>query len=170
MLNIWNWKSALLGAAYRGPIFFFTSLKAGWRSALAAMLTETAFRALTSGLWGAFTQALRLLQPAWLAVFLVGVVAPIVVQSLELLLHMARGTPNLRRGFWVSCIITAIASLFNLYVMRRGTLITGEAGQSLKSDLRHLPRLIIDFVVAGPLALWRLLRPLKQTAAPERVP
>jgi hypothetical protein len=80
-LTIWNWKSALLGAAYRGPIFFFTSLKGGWRAALAAMLTETVFRAVTSGFWGAFTQAVRLLEPEWLAIFLVMIVAPIVVRQ-----------------------------------------------------------------------------------------
>ncbi len=127
------------------------------------MLAEAAFRAVTSGFWGAFTQALRLMQPEWLAILLVVGVAPVLVQGLEFLVHSANGTPNLKHGFWLSCLITGLASLFNWYVMHRGTLITGKEGQSLKQDMIHLPRLILDFILAGPLALWRLFRPAKPT-------
>jgi hypothetical protein len=158
-LTIWNWKSALMSAAYRAPIFFFTSLKAGWRLALGALLAETAFRAFTSGFWGAFTQAVRLMQPAWLAVLLVVVVAPVVVQSLNLLIHLASGTPNLRQGFLISCLVTGLASLFNWYAMRNGTFVTGREGDSLWHDLKRLPLIIFGFVSAGPVALWRLVKP-----------
>jgi len=163
-LSIWNWKSAVVSAAYRAPIFFFTSLKAGWRTAFGALIAETAFRACTSGFWGAFTQAVRLMEPAWLAVLLVVVVAPVVVQSLNLLIHVASGTPNLKQGFFVSCLVTGIASLFNLYAMRKGTFVTGREGGSLWQDLRRLPMVILGFVSAGPLALRRLFRPMPRTS------
>jgi hypothetical protein len=154
-LKIWNWKSAVMSAAYRAPIFFFTSLKSGWRLAVGALVAETAFRAFTSGFWGAFTQAVRLMEPAWLGVVLVVFVAPVVVQTLNLLFHMANGTPNLKHGFLVSCAVTALASLFNWYAMRQGTFVTGREGGSLWQDVKRLPVVIFGFVAAGPVALWR---------------
>ncbi len=152
-----------MSAAYRAPIFFFTSLKAGWRMAIGALLAETAFRAFTSGFWGAFTQAVRLMEPAWLGVLLVVVVAPVVVQSLNLLIHLASGTPNLKQGFLVSCLVTGFASLFNWYAMRHGTFVTGQQGGSLWQDIKKLPLVILGFIVALPLALWRLIRQTPQT-------
>ena len=122
--------------------------------AIGALIAETAFRAFTSGFWGAFTQAVRLMQPAWLAVLLVVV----VVQSLNLLIHLASGTPNLRQGFLISCLVTGLASLFNWYAMRNGSFVTGSEGDSLWHDLKRLPLIIFGFVSAGPLALWRLAK------------
>ncbi len=147
-----------MSAAYRAPIFFFTSLKAGWRGAVAAMVAETAFRALTSGFWGAFTQALRLMEPAWLAVFLVVVVAPVVVQGLEYSVHAANGTANLKQGFLVSCLVTGVASLFNWYAMRHGTFVTGREGSTLWQDVKRLPLIVWGFVAIGPVAVWRWVR------------
>jgi hypothetical protein len=127
------------------------------------MFVETAFRAFTSGFWGAFTQALRLMQPAWLAVVLVVLVAPAVVQSLEFVVHRINGTSNLKQGFWISCIITGIASLFNWYAMRKGTLVTGQQGNSFVRDLKNLPMVILEFIAAGPLVLWRLFKQVRRT-------
>ncbi|HEX4808990.1 MAG TPA: hypothetical protein VH325_08675, partial [Bryobacteraceae bacterium] len=56
----------------------------------------------------------------------------------------------------VSILVTGIASLFNWFAMRRGTLLTGGEGQSFTSDLKSLPGIIVRFVAVGPLALWRL--------------
>jgi hypothetical protein len=147
-----------MSAAYRAPIFFLTSLKAGWRTAIGALLAETAFRAFTSGFWGAFTQAVRLMEPAWLGVFLVVFVAPVVVQSLNLFIHLARGTSNLKQGFLVSCLVTGLASLFNWYAMRHGTFVTGHQSRSLWQDLKQLPVIIFGFISTVPLALWRPAR------------
>lgn len=132
--------------------------------AAAGMLAEAAFRAVTSGFWGAFTQAVRLMEPTWLAVFLVVVVAPVLVQTLNLLVHMANGTPNLRQGFLVSCLVTGLASLFNWYAMRKGTLITGREGDSLWHDIKRMPLIIFQFVAAGPIWFFGLFRPAKPTS------
>jgi hypothetical protein len=131
--------------------------------AAAGMLAEAVFRAVTSGFWGAFTQAVRLMEPAWLAVFLVVFVAPVVVQSLNLLVHMANGTPNLRQGFLVSCLVTGIAALFNWFAMRKGTLITGREGDTLWHDIKRMPLIIFQFVAAGPVWLFGLFKPAKPT-------
>ena len=120
------------------------------------MLLETAFRAITSGFYGALIQAIRKLKPAWLAVLIIVVIAPAAVQGLEYLVHWLRGTPHLTTGLWVSGIVTAIACLFNWYAMLNGTLLTGKEGQSLWTDVQRLPGLIGGFLTTGPLAVWRL--------------
>lgn len=157
MFKLWNWKAAILSALYRAPIFFFTSLRGGLTGALSAMLIESLFRTVTSGFYGAATQALRRFQPEWLAFTLILVVLPGLVQLLEAAMHWLRGTHNLKAGLWVSLTVTAISSLFNFYAMRRGTLLTGGEGQSFGRDLKRIPLLIGGFLAAGPVALWRLL-------------
>lgn len=157
MQSIWNWKAAIMSAIYRAPIFFLTTLKAGWKPALSAMLLEGLFRAFASGFYGAITQALRNMKPLWLAILIISVVLPGAVQMLDVIVHWLRGTPNAITGILVSILITGIASLFNWYAMRRGTLLTGGEGQSFASDLKSLPGIIVRFIAAGPLALWHLV-------------
>jgi hypothetical protein len=60
----WNYKSAVMSALCRGPIFFAANLSAGPDAALAAMCTEFVFRFATSGFYGAITQAFRASEPA----------------------------------------------------------------------------------------------------------
>ena len=142
-----------MSALYRAPIFFFTSLRAGWQLALSAMFAETAFRAITSGFYGAVTQALRRLEPAWLAIVIVLVLAPAAVQLMEYAVHVVSGTPNLKTGILVSSALTGIASLFNWYAMRHGTMLTGREAQPFWSDLKRLPGILVGFLVAIPKAL-----------------
>jgi len=150
---IWNWKAGVLSAIYRAPIFFLTSLRAGWRVAFSAMLIEMAFRVVTSGFYGAVTEALRQLEPAWLAILIVLMLAPATVQLLAFGIHLFSGTPNLKTGFFVSTTMTAVASLFNWYSMRQGALLTGRSATSFRSDLKRLPVLIRGFVMAIPNAV-----------------
>jgi hypothetical protein len=157
-MTLWNWKAGLLSAVYRAPVFFFTTLRAGWRLALSAMLTETAFRVVTSGFYGAVTESIRQLQPAWLAILIVLMLAPAAVQLLELAVHLLSGTPNLKTGVFVSTTMTAVASLFNWYSMRQGALLTGRNATSFGSDLKRFPILIWGFVMAIPNAIAERLR------------
>ncbi len=143
-----------MSALYRAPIFFFTSLRAGWRLALSAMFAETAFRVVTSGFYGAVTQAIRKLEPPWLAVMVVLVLAPAAVQLLELGVHWASHTPNLKTGVWVSTVMTAVASLFNWYAMRQGAMLTGKEAKPFLSDLKRFPLLIYGFIAAVPKILF----------------
>ena len=154
---IWNWKAGVLSAIYRAPVFFLTSLRAGWRLALSAMLTETAFRVVTSGFYGAVTEAIRKLEPAWLAILIVLMLAPAVVQLLEFAVHLFSGTPNLKAGVFVSTTMTAAASLFNWYSMRQGAFLTGQNATSFWSDLKRFPVLIYGFVMAIPNAVGERL-------------
>jgi hypothetical protein len=151
----WNWKSALLSSLLRASLFFATNLSAGLPAALAAMQTELVFRGVTSGFYGALTEAFREAEPAWEAALTVMVLLPLANHSLELLVHWMRGTQKLLPSILASMILTAFSTLFNFYVMRRGALIVGAGRGSLGMDLLRLPRLAVDFVTWIPRYLIR---------------
>jgi hypothetical protein len=147
----------VVSTALRAPIFFFVNLAAGPKAAFGALLTELVLRSLTSGIYGSLTEALRDAEPVWLAGLTASVLMPVANHSLELLVHWLRGTPKLATSILASMCFTVFSTLFNLYVMRRGALLVGKNQASLAHDLRRMPRLIIGFLAAGPLAIfsWR---------------
>jgi len=149
----WNWKSAATSAVLRGTIYFFANLPAGFHSASGAMLVEFSYRTLLSGASGSITQALRTADPPWAAAFSAMAVLPLLGHLIEFTIHFLRGTPRLTSGITASIGFTAISTLFNLYAMRRGVLITGPESRSLAEDCAALPRVIGGFILAGPRAL-----------------
>ena len=142
-----------MSALYRAPIFLLASLRAGWHAALSAMFAETLFRVVTSGFYGALTQAFRRLEPPWLALTIILVLAPAAVQLLEFLVHFFTHTANLKTGIIVSTVMTAFASLFNWYSMRHGAMLTGREARPFSADLKRFPALIYGFVTAVPRAI-----------------
>jgi hypothetical protein len=151
----WNWKSAALSSLLRASLFFATNLAAGMPAAIAAMKTELVFRGITSGFYGALTEAFREAQPPWTAALTVMLLLPVVNHSIELLVHWMRGTQKLLPSMVASVILTAFSTLFNFYVMRRGVLIVGAGRHSLGQDLLKLPRLVVDFVTWIPRQVIR---------------
>jgi hypothetical protein len=156
LLRKWNWKSAVLSSLLRATIFFAANISAGLPAALAALYTELVFRGVTSGFYGAITEAFCDVEPAWAAGVTVMILLPILNHSVELLVHWLRGTHNLAASIGASVCFTAISTLFNLYAMRRGALIVGRGSRSLGRDLLHLPRLLLDFVLVVPRTILRL--------------
>jgi hypothetical protein len=156
LLKKWNWKSAVLSSALRATIFFCANLSAGLPAALAALYTELAFRGITSGFYGAITEAFCDVEPAWAAGATVMVLLPILNHSIEFLVHWLRGTHNLATSILASVCFTALSTLFNLYAMRRGALTVGAGSHSLSRDMLRLPRLLLDFVLLVPRGLSRL--------------
>jgi hypothetical protein len=150
LLHRWNWKSALLSSVLRASLFFSTNLAAGLPAAIAAMKTELVFRGITSGFYGALTEAFREAEPPWEAALTVMFLLPAANHSIELLVHWMRGTQKLFPSILASVLLTAFSTLFNFYVMRRGVLIVGSGRHSLAKDLRKLPRLVVDFVTWIP--------------------
>ena len=153
----WNWKAAFLSSLLRGTIFFCTNLVSGWHAAVGAMLAEFALRAATSGFYGAITEALSAAQPPWAATAAAMIALPCMAHSLEFLVHWLRGTPKLGLSIGTSMIFTAFSTAFNLYAMRRGVLITQGESKSLSHDLSRVPRLLLEFVCAGPKMIIRIL-------------
>jgi len=158
LVENWNWKSAVFSSIIRALIFLFANLTAGWRAATGAMLAEFVYRAISAGFYGAITQAFRRAEPAWAAGIAVIVIVPLVSHSIELTIHLMRGTPKIITSMIVSVCFTMISTLFNLYAMRQGVLVTGKGAGTVGADLRRVPALICSFVVSGPVVLYAKLR------------
>jgi hypothetical protein len=153
LLLHWNWKTALLSACVRGTIFFVSNLGAGLGAAVAAMSVEAALFAALAGFYGALAQTFRRAQPAWAATMTVMILMPAVNHTLEYALHNANGTEKIKAGVATSISLSVLSAMFNLFAMRRGVLIVGDERASLIDDLRRMPRVIFDFVMAIPRAL-----------------
>jgi hypothetical protein len=138
LVRNWNWKSALLSSLLRASVFFGVNLGAGWRKALAAMLTELVFRAITAGWYGSITQSFRRVRPAWQAALVLVPTLLVFQHGLELLVHWARGTPRLAASIGASIVFTVLSTNVNLALMRRGAMVVGAEGKSLAQDLTSL--------------------------------
>jgi hypothetical protein len=130
----------MLSAVGRGALFLGLTVSHGRRKAIAALLVEAVYRTVSSGFYGALTQKLRYIKPAWVGIFIFAIALPVVVQGLDCGLHVLTGTPNLLLGITISAAWTALASLFDWYAMRQGVLITGAGSQSLWADVKAIPR------------------------------
>jgi hypothetical protein len=150
----WNWKAALLSSLFRSFVFFTANLSAGWQAAFAAGTTELVYRALSSGFYGALTQRFSRIEPAWRAAVTAFVLLPLVQHSLELLVHLLRGTANLTVSVGASVVFTGLSTLINLCLMRNGVLVVGEGGKTLREDLASLPR-IGRASIRSVVAAWR---------------
>lgn len=159
LIHRWNWKSAVLSSLLRAGIFFFANLAAGWHAAVGALLAELTLRAITSGFYGAVTEAFSEARPVWAAMTTAMVVLPLVNHSLEFLVHWLRGTPKLSLSLTASVIFTAFSTAFNLYAMRHGTLTVGGRSKSLREDLGRILPLLMQFILAGPRTILRYLSP-----------
>src|SRR5215468_6453814 len=156
LLLCWNWKTALLSACVRGTVFFIANIGAGLGAAIGAMGVEAALFATLAGFYGAMAQAFRRAQPVWAATMAVLVIMPTINHSLEYILHYASGTKRLSAGLAASISLSMVSAVFNLFAMRRGVLIVGDERASLIEDLRRMPRVVFDFVMTIPRALWRI--------------
>jgi hypothetical protein len=153
LLARWNWKSAVLSSLFRATIFFFANLAAGLPAAMSATSTEFIFGSIVSGFYGALIEGFRDAEPPWAAALAAMVALPLAGHSMELAVHWLRGTWNLLPSMTASVAFTALSTLFNLYAMRRGALIVGAGRQSLREDLRRMPRILWDFLMLVPRIL-----------------
>jgi hypothetical protein len=152
----WSWKSAVLSALLRAATFFATNLRAGMFDAIRAGLVEMVFAIFAAGLMGAVSQRLRLARPLWATVLVVWLGLPGAMLLAQLGLHKAARTPHMGTGLTVSFCFASVASSFSWYAMRHGALLGGDASTSLLHDVRHLPRIMLNYVLAGPKLVWQL--------------
>ena len=159
LLRRWNWKQALFSSFFRGLIFFFSNLTAGWRAATSAMLIEFAYRGLMCGFYGAATQAFREAEPQWAGMLAACVIVPLSTHSLEFCVHLLHGTPKLKASIISSVTFTMLSTLFTLYCMKRSAFVVGQSdARPLKQDVRQIPVLLGGFLWAGPKWLIRSTR------------
>lgn len=156
--DLWNWKAALTSSIVRGAVFFAVNLTAGLDAARAALITELALRAVTSGFYGAITARFRRMEPQWAATVTAAALLPLLSHAVEWLVHWLRHTEALAASIAASACLTVVSTAFNLHIMRQGVLIVGTGSQPLRQDLRALPRLVATFVG---------LKPASPNAAPQ---
>lgn len=145
---MWNYKTAVLSSLVRSAIFFVSTVSAGLAAATGAMLAEFGFRFVTAGFYGALTQAFRRVEPPFLGTLGAVLVLPALGHLGEFVVHSVRGTPNLTAALTTSIAFTALSTAFNLFAMRRGTLIVGAGQRPLVEDMRAMPKLLFLFVAA----------------------
>jgi len=154
----WHWKSALMSAIPRGLLFFAANLAAGPALASRASIVEFALRVPLVGTLASVTQLFRLARPPWAAALVTTTALPLVAHAAELVTHSLLGTPRLGISLLASVAMSAVATTFNLFAMRRGTLLVGDGARPLAEDLKHLPGLIVEFVMAAIVWANRLRR------------
>ena len=116
------------------------------------------YSAAVSGCYGACVQKLRNARPLWASGLVILVILPAILLWCDYLLHWYTGMPNLKAGMISAAGLSFLSSLFNWYLMSRGSLLVGSGRRSFRSDLKHMPRMVIDFILWGPRSCYRLLR------------
>lgn len=169
LLTRWNWKSAVISAVIRAAIFFAANLPYGRAAAWAAFSTEIWFRLATSGFYGGLTQELGRVEPEWRGMLAATIALPMISHTLELSVHLVRGTPALLPSILASMAFTVLSTSFNVFAMRRGALVTGSGSQPLHRDLMRMPASMARFGSAPLVAIWRLVAARPRAVAP-RVP
>ena len=104
-----------------------------------AVGVEIIFAAVAVGIYLAFIQALRFAPPRWLANLVIGVGLSGVLLMLDYSAHRHTGMHRMQAsmiflGFWSS-----FASLFNVFIMRRGVWLVGKQSEPLWRDLARMP-------------------------------
>jgi hypothetical protein len=153
----WNWKSALFATINRSTIFFIATMKRGRTEISIAVLVEIIFSCTTSGVYAAFTQAMRFAEPAWLAACIVALGIPSALYGVDYLAHLYTGMHHIRPAVTFATGLSVLSTLFNLFIMRRGAMVVGEESQPLRRDLVRIPVLLLQFVIAGPMWLWKVI-------------
>jgi hypothetical protein len=139
----WNWKTALLSAAFRA-ILGLAALAfrgpLGTHGVAQGVGVEFVFRVAVGGLWGSLMQASAGARPLWLTGTCLGVLLPAGLHYLEYLALRAAGSPHTASVMTSSVAFSVVSLLFNWNLIRRGILITGRGAGSLGSDLRRICR------------------------------
>jgi hypothetical protein len=157
----WNWKSALLSALLRGPIFFFSYFrKDGLKLAVGAAVAQSVFRIVFGGVNGSIIQSFSKVEPAWHAVLTVPLVLATLSHVIEFFVQTAfdlqTGANARGTAISISIVISVISALFNLFAMRRGALLVkDESQQSIWRDLRRMPWLAVEFLSFPLIWTWR---------------
>ena len=150
----WSWKAAVFNAVLRALTFFATNLRSGRWEATKAMLVEAVFAVFAGGPVGALSQQLRRAKPLWATAFLVWAGLPGIMIVAQFVLHRFVRTPHLGTGLITSFCLAAGASSFSWYAMRHGAMLGGNEETTIAHDLRMLPGLFLNFLLAAPAKSW----------------
>lgn len=158
----WNWKSAVLSALLRAPIFFFAYLfkKDGLKLAIGAALSQSIFRFIIGGINGAIIQSFSKVEPPWHAVLTVPLVlasfSHLVEYGVQTIYDNQTGVSGKGAAISISVFVSAVSAVFNLFAMRRGALLVkDESQQSIWRDLKRMPWIALEFLSFPLVWTWR---------------
>jgi hypothetical protein len=157
LVRNWNWKAGLLGGVFRA-ILFSIAIFPRDSAAVRGVLIQLAYRVAVGGMWGSVAQAFRDAEPAWLTGLFLGAVLPVAVHLVEYAMLRAGHASHIRTGMISSVVLSVISLLLNWGLMRRGLMLTGKGTESLATDFARLPGVLVEFLLAGPRRLLRVLR------------
>lgn len=146
----WSWKAAACTATVRAVAFFVTNLQSGRWEATKAMLVEAVYAVFVGGLIGAISQHLRRARPLWATGLLICIALPGTMTLAQLAVHQLAKTPHQSGGVFASFCLAALAAAYTWYAMRHGAMLGGIDETTVGHDLRSLPRISLDFLLAGP--------------------
>ena len=152
----WNWKSGLMSGIVRSMIYLITHYKQGWRAAAAAMSVEFTFRIIVSGASGSLVQAFHRATPVWLATLCVMILLPAISHMIEFTLHTMNGDKNKGKAIIISVCFSIVSAVFNLFAMRRNTLLVKDDNQqSFWRDMAQMPAIVGEFMFYPIIWAWR---------------
>lgn len=129
LLRRWNWKTALLSALWRAPLFAAVAARGGLAAAAGAGSAELVFQTVTAGFFGALSQSLCRVRPFYHGLFVLAAITLLIQHPLELAVHRMRGTPHPLIAVGLSICATGISAAINLRLMRRGWLLMGASAR-----------------------------------------
>jgi hypothetical protein len=149
--RVWNWKSAVVSASMRAPIFFAANLEAGMDAATAAFFTEFSYRVVSAGFYGALTGFFARRRARRAATVQALIVLPALAHAVEYVVHWFAGTPHIATAMAGSVAMSMATTRLSLFLMRRGLFVAG--GQSFATDVRELSRLVARPLMRRPAGL-----------------
>ena len=87
-VTCWNWKAAALSCILRVPVYVITTFRHGWEAIGLAACVEGVFSAGASGVYAAFTEAVRYAVPEFVVAMLLLVIFPAITVLLDALFQI----------------------------------------------------------------------------------
>jgi hypothetical protein len=153
----WHWKAALFSATIRAIVFFAANAGVGAAAARRAAMVELVLRVPMVGALAAIGQTLSSIEPPWRSTLIATTVLPLAAHAAELAVHWTAGTPALWTSMLGSMGLSAVATLFNQFAMRRGVLLVGANSRPLVEDVKQLPAVCAAFLL-GPFMRFGSVR------------
>jgi drug/metabolite transporter (DMT)-like permease len=122
------------------------------------MFVEVVFAIFAAGLIGAVSQQLRQAEPLWATALFVWAGLPALMLLAQLLVHHLAHTPHLGGGVISSFYLASLASAFSWYAMRHGAMLGGVDETPVLQDLKVLPGIAVDFLLAAPRLIGKALQ------------
>jgi hypothetical protein len=172
LVRHWNYKSALFSSTMRASLFLVTYLQFAKKGseaqdtvalAFGAAAAQFIYRLLFAGINGCLIQAFRLVSPPWQALLSILIITAFS-HLLEFAVQIAYATAtnthqHTDEAIVRSICVSIISAIFNLFAMRRGVMLVGDAEdrKTIWGDIKHIPTVVVEFVAFIPMEIYRMI-------------